>query len=520
MKPSSNRVRVIFGGDLALCWRPSLSSFQKLRFLCRILWEPALRADLRSEFRRSPLVRPKKIIANMAACHGVFEGLEPILRSAQAICVNLEGVLSLEGRGIPGKRYHLRASPDHVYALTRNGISTVGLANNHVLDFGREAVNETVDLLSSKGINISGLQVCSKRIRQMAAILPIDGANIGVLSYVDPAIIDPSPESFFSDYPRPYPMDTEAIIDDLRANKQLTDIVIVQLHWGIEWSHTIRDEQRQLARQLIVEGASVVVGHHPHVLQEYEEYGDGLIFYSLGNMLMPLPGIMGSRSQFGILSMLAIERNRIVSYEAIPIEQRKGRPFPGRQVTFDHWTKRFFREGNKTSQPRFRLSNSLKDCQIKWQNAHERNGMKQRSDFSLLRIPCSDAYCHRETDVVAASREFYGSDLRYTVLCYTKHEGIISIQFRLNTPGVMAGFVAVPNCFLKTDQLGPAFVRIQASNRIAFADHIGKKEGIVAPFPIDSPTDVTIEVHGSADHGIAVGFDVILLNRGDTPGSG
>lgn len=79
------------------------------------------------------------------------------------------------------------------------------------------------------------------------------------------------------------PLQLDKILADITVNKWDNDIQIVCLHWGEEYVPVPSPRQQSLAHQLIDAGASVVIGHHPHVMQGYEEYHNGLIFYSLGN---------------------------------------------------------------------------------------------------------------------------------------------------------------------------------------------------------------------------------------------
>ena len=72
---------------------------------------------------------------------------------------------------------------------------------------------------------------------------------------------------------------------DIELAKQLTDIVVVSFHWGIEYAEEPSSEQVNLARDMIDAGADLIIGHHPHVVQKYEKYKDGYVFYSLGNFI-------------------------------------------------------------------------------------------------------------------------------------------------------------------------------------------------------------------------------------------
>ncbi|MBY6277557.1 CapA family protein, partial [Symbiobacterium thermophilum] len=76
------------------------------------------------------------------------------------------------------------------------------------------------------------------------------------------------------------------LAEDIRAARQVADVVAVALHWGVEFTNSPTEEQRRLARYIVDQGADLVLGSHPHAIQGFEIYNGGFIAYSMGNFIM------------------------------------------------------------------------------------------------------------------------------------------------------------------------------------------------------------------------------------------
>ena len=94
---------------------------------------------------------------------------------------------------------------------------------------------------------------------------------------------------FRPDAPGVAPIEPDTIEAEVADAARNADIVIVSLHWGVEYRRYPSEEQKELARKLIDAGADLILGHHPHVVQPVEEYHGGVIAYSLGNFLFDSP---------------------------------------------------------------------------------------------------------------------------------------------------------------------------------------------------------------------------------------
>jgi len=197
--------------------------------------------------------------------YGYFFAQSPHLRDADLSIVNFEGTLTIQTTPAPGRRWHFRAPPEFVQVLTRGGIGAVSVANNHIGDYGRTGQSETVQTLKDAGIAVHGAG--------MAALVERQGVLIGLLGYDNlnstgvraSAILELAREE----------------ITELRG--QGAAIVIVSVHWGLEYVIEPTANQQTLGRGLIDAGADLILGTHPHIWQGIERYNDRYIVYSMGN---------------------------------------------------------------------------------------------------------------------------------------------------------------------------------------------------------------------------------------------
>jgi len=211
------------------------------------------------------------------------------LADADFTFCNLESPISTKGTKLPGKGIWFRAEPYTVEALQMSGFDLVCLANNHMMDYQEPALLETGEILDEAGI----LHIGSGANKEEAAkieITEVKGVKIAWIAYSEMA------DLFFSfEYPRrlraeedkaginSYNIDN--ICADIKSVRDQVDIVIVTLHWGLEYQDYPQDYQTAHAHKMIDSGADLIIGHHPHCIQGMEAYKNGLIFYSLGNFI-------------------------------------------------------------------------------------------------------------------------------------------------------------------------------------------------------------------------------------------
>ena len=221
-----------------------------------------------------------------------FEHTVGLLSGADIAVGNLETALTDRGQPFE-KKYTFKNSPEKVpAALKKAGFDIVSLANNHSMDYGLEGLQDTLQALEDVDLLFVGAGVDQAQARQ-AQLIQRNGQKIGFLAYSLTF-----PEEFWAQAGRPGSAFGHAdhIKEDVNNLKAITDHVVVQFHWGREGVTELRDYQVALGRASIDAGASLVLGHHPHILQAIEKYKDGVIYYSLGNFAF---GSFSNRVQVG-----------------------------------------------------------------------------------------------------------------------------------------------------------------------------------------------------------------------------
>ena len=173
--------------------------------------------------------------------------------------VNLENPL-FDSDARANKRHAFRGPTDYVNILTQNSMDAVTIANNHVMDYGKEGYKSTVDTLTEAGV--AYVEKDSTCIYTTPS-----GLTIGMYAVT---------------YENLNKKQIVAAISELDANEDV-DLVIFVPHWGAENTYRPNKVQKELAYAAIDAGADIVYGSHTQVLQPVEEYNDGFIFYSLGN---------------------------------------------------------------------------------------------------------------------------------------------------------------------------------------------------------------------------------------------
>ena len=171
--------------------------------------------------------------------------------------INLESVLANEGAAA-NKLFTFRGPTAYTEIMTGSSVEAVTLANNHTADYGKVGYDSTTKALTDAGIWFVEED-------RTTMITTDSGLTIGL--YADTMQLSEA--------------DIQKNVKFLKD--QGAEIIICAFHWGTEGSYRPTAQQKQLAHAAIDAGADVVYGHHPHVLQPIEEYGDGYIFYSLGN---------------------------------------------------------------------------------------------------------------------------------------------------------------------------------------------------------------------------------------------
>ena len=235
------------------------------------------------------------------------------MQNADLFVINEEFPFSLRGEAMEDKQFTFRADPKYVKIFQEMGVDIATVANNHALDFGRDAFLDTLDTLKSAGITcIGGGYHLSEA--SAPAVQTIKGQTFAIFGATR---VSPSATWYASDSQAGLFQTYDATLLNQKIAEAHTeyDHVIVFVHWGIEKNETPEDYQRSLAKGYIDAGADLVVGCHPHVLQGFEYYNGVPIVYSLGNYLF------GNRDGDTVLLEASYDSEGAPSIQLVPCKR-------------------------------------------------------------------------------------------------------------------------------------------------------------------------------------------------------
>lgn len=241
-----------------------------------------------------------------------FQKIADATRAADITIGNLEGPISARGERV-GSMYSFRADPRAVEGLRFAGFDVLSIANNHILDYGADAFFDTLRILDENGIQYAGGGM-DYGDAHTARIVDIRGTKIAFLAYTN--LISRALTAEES-VPAVAGADAEAISRDIEKAKKRADIVVVLFHWGDEYAPRHNALQEDLAHAAIDAGAKLVIGHHPHVIQDTEKYNGGFIAYSLGNFVFDQN--FSEETKRGLMLKIILRSGAIEKIEEIPI---------------------------------------------------------------------------------------------------------------------------------------------------------------------------------------------------------
>lgn len=219
--------------------------------------------------------------------------------SADYIIGNLESPL-VEEKDIQGETFY--GKPLFAELLKDCGINVLNVANNHIMEHGVQGFNSTLKTLNENCIVATGYMKDN-----LPAITTIqhDGTKFAIAAFCDERVCSCNNPGCYAS------LDEQSVMNSLKRMKANgADVIIFIFHWGNEYITIPSLEQRQLAYKLIDNGASIVVGHHPHVVQPYEQYNGGHIIYSLGNFCFD--DVQSKQFGKGMMAHVTFEYNKIV----------------------------------------------------------------------------------------------------------------------------------------------------------------------------------------------------------------
>jgi len=261
-------------------------------------------------------------IPGMGDYDGLYDHVAPILKDADITFGQLETVLidekieDLYPYVASQARMPCSSDPGVAPAMKEAGFDIVSFASNHSLDYGRTHFLNTIQYLRDTGMEVIGAGENEEDARRFS-IIERDGTKIAFLGYC--TIL---PQDYWAQEARPglnparghtyyeqvehdqpgtpcrvhswaHKQDKARMIEDIKKAKELADIVVVSMHWGIHFTQAeVAEYQFEYAHDAIDAGADLILGHHAHILKPIEVYKGKVIFYSLGNFAMTDPNRM------------------------------------------------------------------------------------------------------------------------------------------------------------------------------------------------------------------------------------
>lgn len=209
-----------------------------------------------------------------------FRQIASVTAEADLAFANLETTVSNRGTA-SGCGFCFRADPRSLQGLAVAGFDVVSVANNHIWDYGADAFVDT--LMHVRAMHIDPVGGGSNLAEARAPVIrEVRGTRIAYLAYTD---LLPLSAGATLHTPGVNRYDPVRMQEDIAAARQLADVVIVSFHTGDEYHLAHNAKQERIYHAAIDAGADLVVGHHPHVVQEVEHYRGGWIAYSLGNFI-------------------------------------------------------------------------------------------------------------------------------------------------------------------------------------------------------------------------------------------
>jgi poly-gamma-glutamate capsule biosynthesis protein CapA/YwtB (metallophosphatase superfamily) len=222
-----------------------------------------------------------------------WSGLSGLFGRDDLTVVNQECPVSNLGTKWPGKQFNFRGDPRALPAMKAAGVEVASMANNHAYDYGPVALLDTRKNDLAAGIQPVGAGKDPAEANA-PAIFHLQGWTVAVVGLDQ--VIDPDPE----EVARPgHPgtsdgHDFPAMLAAVRAAAAISDLVVVDIHWGVELDTQPRSYQVEQGHRLIAAGADIIFGGHSHRLQPLEMYRGRPIFYSLGNFVWPNFSVEGA----------------------------------------------------------------------------------------------------------------------------------------------------------------------------------------------------------------------------------
>ncbi len=330
MNETDREIKLFFAGDVMTG-----------RGIDQILAHPG-RPELRERFIKDA----RSYVELAVRRHGRFEtpvepshiwgdGLEILASEApHASVINLETSITRSDQFWPLKYVHYRMHPDNVGCLLAAPIDVCTLANNHVMDFGRAGLLETLRTLEDAGLIFAGAGRDLEEATRAAVIELDGGSRLFVVACASPT--SGVPHSWAAGRQRPgvnllddlSPGDADAVLEAIPDDRGDRDLVVVSIHWGSNWGYEVHDKQIDFAHRLVEGGVDIIHGHSSHHIRPLEVYRRKLVIYGCGDLVTDYEGIGGYEDWRGDLggmyfATFSLPEKKLTDLQVVPTQMRK-----------------------------------------------------------------------------------------------------------------------------------------------------------------------------------------------------
>ncbi len=245
--------------------------------------------------------------------------------------LNLETSITTHPEFWPGKGINYRMNPKNIKVLTVAGIDHCSLANNHIMDWGQQGLEETINTLREANIQFSGAGM-NLHAAASPSVFETKNGRVLIYSYATPGSGVPAG---WAAKPRSpgvnilYESDSNSVIkikQHITQLKRKGDLVVFSVHWGGNWGYFIPDQRQEFAHRLIKDAdVDLIFGHSSHHPLGMEVYKNKLIIYGAGDFMNDYEGISGHEKYRGELTLmyfpeLDFETGMLKSLMMIPME--------------------------------------------------------------------------------------------------------------------------------------------------------------------------------------------------------
>lgn len=274
----------------------------------------------------------------------IYKYVEPYFQISDYISGNFEHPVTTSDEYEKADKYiHLDAAPTTVNTLKKMNFNVLNLANNHTMDYGQDGLWDTLEAFSNADLNLVGAGSSLEDAMDRIAYTETNHLTIATLGFTDVYAEGFSANDYRGGV---LPLDPTIFIPMIAEASEEADLVVVHAHWGQEYDDQPTTRQQEMAKAMADAGADIVIGHHPHVLQNIEVYNDTVIFYSLGNFVFDQGW---TRTRSSAIVQYHLLEDGTGRFEVTPIYIREAQPRP--LGTFS-WLKKnlIFRQLTKGSQ--------------------------------------------------------------------------------------------------------------------------------------------------------------------------